>query len=729
MGSPTDLPLSLVERIAAGERVYLEAWAEGIRPDREFTVSEWADEHRMLSPVSSAEPGRWRTERTPYLREIMDVLSATHPCTEVTFVKGTQIGGSEAGYNWLGAVMHLWPGPTMLVMPTTDTSKRISKQRLAPMIDICPVLRDRVQDNRSRDSGNTLQMKEFPGGVLILTGANSGPGLRSMPVRYLMLDEVDAYPVDVGGEGDPCVVAEKRTETFARRKVFRVSSPKLKATSRIERFWAASDQRRYHVPCPHCGHEQWLKWGQMRWETRKTWEVTAEDTGEVLECSPDAPGAGERDTGELVDVHYECEACEGRIEEWHKPDILARGRWIAARPGGGRHPGFHLSALYSPLGWFSWRSAVKQYLEAAADITGELLQVFTNTVLGEAYDDAGEQVDDQVLRQHVGDYRVGGPVPAGALVLTCGVDVQHDRLEARVWGWGRGEESWLIAREVLFGDPAVESTWTALDELLFRGWPHACGGTLRISATAIDASDGNTTHYVRTYCRARQARHVIAIKGQAVPGKPILGRPTEQDITHKGRVMKGAVKLWPVGADTAKGVIYKRYELAEPGPGYVHLPHGLPDDEYSQMTAERVVTTYVKGFPRRAWVKAAGARNEALDCFVMALAAAHYAGVTRANWDRIEQALAQPDMWAAPPPAPAAPALEANHHQAQRDQAELEQSELHQVAAAAVEAVEAEAPQPELELAAQAVTRAPPAARLPTPPATPRRGWATGWRA
>lgn len=703
MGLPIDFPPALVDRMRDGERVYLDAYATAVRPDRDYTVSEWADEHRVLSPVASSEPGRWRTERTPYLREIMDALSPSHPAQEVDFVKGTQIGGSEAGYNWLGAIIDLWPSSAMLVMPTTDTGKRISKQRITPMIQQCPRLADKVADSRSRDSGNTVLMKEFPAGVLVITGANSGPGLRSMPVRYLMMDEVDAYPSDVGGEGDPCLVAEKRTETFARRKIFRVSSPKLKATSRIERFYESSDQRRYHVPCPHCAHEQWLQWAQIRWETRKVWEVSDQETGEVLECSPDAPQATERDTGELVDVWYECEACQARIDEHHKTAMLTAGRWIAARPGGGRHPGFHLSALYSPLGWFSWRSAVRQFLEASKDITGELLQVFTNTVLGEAYDQAGEQADENELKAHVGDYRIGGPVPRGALVLTAGVDVQHDRLEARVWGWGRGEESWLVAREVIHGAPSVPETWVALEELLFRGWPHAAGGTLKISATAVDAGDGNTTHHVLAFARKHAHRHVIATKGQSVQGKPILGRPSEVDITHKGKTAKKAVKLWPLGSDTAKAVIYARYKIGESGAGYVNLPQGLPETEYAEMTAEKVVTSYVKGFPRRSWTKAASARNEGLDCYVMALAAAHYAGVTRCNWDRLEAALIQPDMWQQPAPA-AVP------------EGAQERGEKPEVEAVAAEPA---APAPP-----------PPAAprRVVPPPARPRNNFATGWR-
>ena len=655
MGSLNDSPLnSLPDGLRDAYSVVAEAWADGLRPDREYTASEWADEYRMVPAMSSAEPGPWRTSRTPYLREIMDVLSPGHPATEVTFCKGTQVGGSEAVYNFIGAIIDLWPAPTMLVMPTTDTGKRISRQRLAPMIEQSPRLREKVADAKSRDSANTVLLKEFPGGMLCITGANSGPGLRSMPVRNLIMDEVDAYPADVDGEGDPCVIAQKRTDTFARKKIVRVSSPKLKATSRIWRYWELSDQRRYHVACPHCAHEQWLRWEQMRWDTRRVLEITRADDGEVVQVDADTPGAVERDTREVHDVHYECEACQQRIDEHHKTRMLEGGRWIAARPGGGRHPGYHLSALYSPLGWFSWHQCVQQFLDAEYDVTGELRQAFSNTVLGEPWQEGGEQADTNELAKHIGDYRLGGKIPRDALMLTCGVDVQHDRLEARVWGWGRGEQSWLVAREVIDGSPTDDVTWARLDDLLFRAWPHEGGSTLRIVATAIDAGDGQTTHYVRAYCRKWTSRHVIAIKGQSVAGKPILGRPTDQDVTHRGRTAKGGIKLWPVGADTAKAVLYARYQIDEPGAGYVHLPQGLPDDELKQMTSERVVTRWVRGYPRREWVKDSGARNEALDCAVYALAAAHYAGVSRANWDRIEQLLVQPDMFVAPAaPVPA----------------------------------------------------------------------------
>src|SRR5437868_1581747 len=201
------------------DEVYAAAAASGARPDPLLTISEWADRYRALSPQASAEPGPWRTDRTPYLREIMDCLSPSSPVERVVFMKGSQIGGTECGNNWIGYIIHQAPGPIMAVQPTVEMAKRNSKQRIDPLIESSAVLRKLVSSPRSRDSGNTVLAKEFPGGLLVLTGANSGVGLRSMAARYLFLDEVDAYPGDVDGEGDPVNLAFARTRTFARRKV------------------------------------------------------------------------------------------------------------------------------------------------------------------------------------------------------------------------------------------------------------------------------------------------------------------------------------------------------------------------------------------------------------------------------------------------------------------------------------------------------------------------------
>ena len=237
-----------------GAEALLRAWGGGLKPDPLLTVSEWADRYRMLSSRAAAEPGRYRTKRTPYMKEIMDALSPGHPAQRIVFMKAAQVGATEAGNCFLGFIIHQAPGPALAVQPTVELAKRNSRQRIDPLIEESPALRDKVKPARSRDAGNTMLSKEFAGGILIMTGANSAVGLRSTPARYIFLDEVDAYPASADEEGDPVSLAEARSLTFAhRRKVFLASTPTIRGLSRIEREYEASDQRRYFVACPHCG--------------------------------------------------------------------------------------------------------------------------------------------------------------------------------------------------------------------------------------------------------------------------------------------------------------------------------------------------------------------------------------------------------------------------------------------------------------------------------------------
>src|SRR5512135_1150662 len=336
------------------EEIYSAAATAGARPDPLLTISQWADKYRTLSQRASAEPGPWRTDRTPYLREIMDCLSPSSPIERTVFMKGAQIGGTECGNNWIGYVIHQAPGPMMAVQPTVEMAKRNSKQRIDPLIEESDVLRDLVQSPRSRDSGNTVLSREFPGGVLVMTGANSAVGLRSMAARFLFLDEVDAYPGDVEGEGDPVNLALARTRTFARRKVFMCSTPKITGMSRVESAYEESDKREYWVPCPLCREFQTLKFAQLRWPK-----------------------------GEPQKAVYVCEHCGQEIQNHQKHWVLPRGAWRATAKGDGRTAGFHLSSLYSPVGWFSWGDAAKQFEQAQKNPS--LLQVFVNTVLGEPW--------------------------------------------------------------------------------------------------------------------------------------------------------------------------------------------------------------------------------------------------------------------------------------------------------------------------------------------------------
>lgn len=607
------------------------AWSAGWEPPPALTVSQWADERRMLSSKSSAEKGPWRTERTPYLREIMDCLSATSPVEEIVFMKGAQIGGTECGLNWLGYVIDVEPAPVMMVQPTTNTAKRFSKQRIAPTIADTPALADKVQESRARDSGNTTLMKDFDGGVLVVAGANSAADLRSMPVRFLFLDEIDAYPSDVDEEGDPVALAIKRTSTFARRKVFKVSTPTLKDWSKIEAAYLASDARRFHVPCPHCGHYQALEWANLRWP----------------KGNPDAAA-------------YFCKECAAEIPEHHKTQMLTRGVWIATRPeiGGGKVAGFHLSSLYSPLGWESWASLAKQFIAAKAKADAgdtALLKAFVNTALAETWEDDGERVEVGQLQARAEAYALR-TVPQEAYRITAAADVQGNRIEVKAKAWGQGEQSWVVDYQVFHGEPRdlLNGVDNRLLDWIKQPFRHASGKDMHLIAMCID-SGGHHTQDVYAFCRNHRfvpvasgdQVHLLAIKGASQAGKAVLGKPSEVDVNWKGAKLKRGAQVWPVGTDTAKAVIYNRLRIAAAGPGCMHFSTELPAEYYEQLTAERLVTKYHRGRAKLEWVKAAARRNEALDLEVYCLAAAHYAGIpliSDSGWERLAKAWA-PDLF------------------------------------------------------------------------------------
>jgi phage terminase large subunit GpA-like protein len=601
---------------------------ESFLPRPSLSVSTWADRYRVLSGKAASEPGPWRTERTPYLRDIMADLSVDSEVEEVIFWAATQLGKSECCNNWIGYNIDHNPGPLMLVQPTLDLAKRYSKQRIASLIDSTPVLRGRVQPARARDSGNTLLEKEFDGGILVIAGANSAAGLRSMPARDLLFDEIDAYPLSIDDEGDPISIAEKRQDTFARRKRLKTSTCTIKGESRIEQAYEASDRRKFYVPCPHCGHHQVLRWASLKWSE-----------------------------GDAETARYACEDCGALIEETHKPGMLAGGEWRAEFPAA-RTRGYWINSLYSPLGWLSWAAIVREFLEAkvaldAGDQT--LMQVFVNTRLAETWELQGNRIAMVDVQKRAEPYALR-TVPRGTLLLTASVDVQGDRLELAVHGWGRGEEYWAIDYVKLYGDPAEDTVWSTLDEILQAPLRNIFGLDLRISATAIDHG-GHHSQKVETFTRARHGRHVIAVKGQSQAGKPVIGKPTERDTNWRGKKIRAGARVWPVGSDTAKYVLFQRLGLTQPGPGYIHTSNELDDAYYAGLTAEQLVTRYVKGRPRSEWMLKKGQRNEPLDLWVYGYAAAAYLGMTRwkeADWERraskIEPPLFDPDRQANPPP-------------------------------------------------------------------------------
>jgi phage terminase large subunit GpA-like protein len=633
-----------------------QAWREGLTPDPLLSVSEWSDRHRMLSSKASAEPGRWRTSRTPYLKAIMDCLSPTSAVERVVFMKAAQLGATEMGNNWIGYVIHHAPGPMMAVSPTVEMAKRNSKQRIDPLIEESPVLAELIAPSRSRDAGNTILAKEFRGGVLVMTGANSAVGLRSMPVRYLFLDEVDGYPNDVDGEGDAISLAEARTRTFSRRKIFIVSTPTIAGASAIEREYDASDQRRYFLPCPHCAHRQWLRFEQLRWEKGRPETAT-----------------------------YICEACEQPIPEQHKTWMLEHGEWRSLLIDSEvkaltKTAGFHLSSLYSPVGWRSWRNIAAAWESAINKEFGSAaaIKTFKNTELGETWVEEGEAPDWQRLIERREEYKIGS-VPVGGLLLVGGADIQKDRIEASIWAFDRGKESWLVEHRVLMGDTARDTVWKELASLIGETWTHKIGAQLPLARFAIDT--GFATQEAYAFIRRLRDSRVMAVKGVA-KGAALIGKPTAVEVSQGGKKLRRGIKVFSVVVGIAKLEFYnnlrKAADVLDDGMtlqypfGFVHLPK--VDGEFvQQLCAEQLMTRRNRhGFAVREWHKMRE-RNEALDCYVYARAAACAAGLDRfeeRHWLELERQLGVQDE--KPPPInrshipntavlPAEPQTEATH--------------------------------------------------------------------
>jgi phage terminase large subunit GpA-like protein len=589
----------------SGSTALARAFALGLAPPPRLTVTEWADRHRRLPTKGSAEPGPWRTSRVPYTAEIMNCLSAQHPARRVVLIKSAQVAGTEIGLNWIGWFICTQRAPMMAAQPTIDVGERFSKQRVASMIDDCESLRELIPPARSRDSGNTTLLKEYPGGILIISGANSAASLRSLPIRYLFLDEVDAYPHDLDGEGDPISLAEARTTTFPRRKIFLCSTPTIESLSRIHKEWLASDQRRYHVPCPHCDTFNPLKWDHLHW--------------------PD---------GEPDKAAYACPACGAIIPEHHKTQMLAAGQWVAERPESPT-PGFHLNGLYAPIGLgLTWVELAKEWEAKKRDPSQQ--KTFINTRLGECFADPDEKLDWDELKQRAEPY-APRTIPAGCTLITVGIDVQKNRFAVILLGHGRGQITWVIDYVELPADPTRPGDWALLDDVLGTTFPDAQGRQYPITAAAIDS--GYLTDDVLNYSRQRRGK-VIAVKGASTFNKPIISRPSKVDFNWKGSVIKSGAELWMVGHDTAKHQLFARLagdRKLLPQDRLVHFPTGLDDSFYGQLTAEVWDST------RRRWVKIRP-RNEALDCFTYAVAAAMQPSLrihtwNAAQWSRWEERL------------------------------------------------------------------------------------------
>jgi len=580
------------------------AWLKVFEPPPRMTVSEWADRFRFLSPESSGQPGKYSSDMTPYARAWMD--SANDPtATGTVLMVASQLGKTEVLNNMVGYFIDVEPAAMLMVQPTIDLGEAWSKERLAPMVRDTPALQGRVADVKSRDSGNTILHKTYPGGNLAIAGANAPSGLASRPRRVVLLDEVDRYPVSAGTEGDPAALAIRRTETFWNPVVIMTSTPTVKGRSRIETEFEESDKRRLYCPCPACGHKQTLKWAQVRSES--------------------ADGS---------DAWYQCEKCDAQLDDDERRTMVRAGEWIAEHPERTLR-GFHLPGIASMFrhkrGYKSRLHQMVAERNAAKAKGKETLRTWINTFLAETWEEDGEGVQWEPLMQRREDW---GDFPVDGLILTAGVDIQGDRVEIEVVAWGEGEDSWSIDYIILMGDFNRAETQAELDAILERKWTHPSGAELGISCTFIDS--GHKTKTVYSYTRRRETRRVYACKGMGGPGIPIVGRPTRRGIERAA--------LFTVGTDTAKELIYSRLNAAEKGSGFMHFPNDRAEDWFRQLCSEVRVTRYRNGIPFAKFENPSKARNEALDLRVYATAAL---ALMRVDWKRLRASI-KPAKEAAP---------------------------------------------------------------------------------
>ncbi len=582
-------------------------------PPTSRTVRAWADAKRRLSPENTREHGQWRTDRVPYLAEPMEVVTDPGFHT-IVWMTSTQTAKTEFVLNVTGYYIDEDPSPILVVLPTVIAAEDWSKERLALMLRDTPALQGKVREAKGRDSDNRILQKVFPGGRLTLVGANSPVGLAMRSIRILLADEVDKFAASAGKEGDPLRLAERRQATYLGSwKRVLTSSPTIKGFSRIERAWKASDMRRYRVPCPNCGFEACLTWRGSLQDARRE--------------ARDVAGAQHYvawDERRTETARLQCASCHLPWTEAQRKAAVEAGRWEPTSTSKGI-AGFHLNELYSP--WLDLPSMVEDWLEAtdalkAGDPT--LLIAFINTRLGECWEDAGAKIEAHELLERREPFPADH-VPLGVALLTAGIDVQTDRLEVEIVGWGLGNESWSLAFHRLEGDPAEPGVWEDLDRLLVKPFRHASGQPLYIRGACLDTGGDHTAaayRFARDRFRRRlptgQKTWLFAVKGRA--GDRLIW---PRAVSRAKKATEAGVQLYIVGVDTAKDLVANRLRLQIDGPGYCHYPlDDRPEDFFKQLTAERRTVRWVKGEPRRAWVKdPPHARNEALDLRVYATAA------------------------------------------------------------------------------------------------------------
>jgi len=575
---------------------HLIAFANAIRPRENITVTEWADTYRILSSKNASEPGKWRTSRAPYTQEIMDRLSTHDDCQRVVMMFAAQLSKTEVGLNWLGYIMHHVAESVLVYLPSIDFMDDWIKQKLNPMMNETPVIAKIFDRKRTQEASNSGSFKDYPGGSMMINTVNSTSSTAGKSAGYVLCDEVDRYPAEVGKEGDPLGLIDARTTTFRfKRKVLLISTPTIKGASAIEGEYIKSDQRRYYVPCPHCKEKQTLKWKNLSWS--------------------------KNESGQVEKAWYNCEHCGEQFDESFKTTMLANGEWRAANPKS-KVRGYALSGLYAPIGLgFTWDEIAQKWLDSLDN--QKKLKQFINTTLGESWEDQTTKFDAHEFLKRLEDVQQR-TIPKGCLALTAGVDTQDNWLAVTLLGWGEGK-LWIIEWHTIEGDTTRDEVWDKLEQYLNTPLINTYGYQMRIDAAGIDTR-GHRGEQVKNFvARLSLKVPVFGVQGSTTRmGKSISTTPSYPERTRKGKYLKGSYALWNIGTEHCKDYIFGALASDEELPSSdrtLHFPIGLDEDYFNGLLSETFDPE------KNRYIQKTGAkhkRNEPLDTLVYAWAIGHH---------------------------------------------------------------------------------------------------------
>lgn len=577
-----------------------------LSPREKLTLSEWSERFLHVPKGLSHYSGPWKNSMVPHLVEPMNAI--TDPSIHTVSVNGpAQIAKTSLFLAAIGYFMHWIPAPILLAMPTDALVESFCKERLNPTIRESPVLSELMDIDAKRESANKLNEKIFPGGSLYVGSGSTATTFVQRARRLVIGDDLDQLAVTVKNQGDPVTLLKKRTETFPNRKHLFGSSP-TDENSHIVRLWRQGDRRIAKLPCPECGEFQPIAYERFEYE---------HEGGYVLEGS----------------VFYPCVKCSFKIPE-SKADFMRAGiKYEAQRPCKG-HASFWISGGSFEAGWKPWRDILQEGLEAKDN--QESLRAYYNTTLARVWENRREVPPWEIMAAREKNFD-RGKIPMEASVLTLGCDVQHDRLEVLLCGWGKNRHRYVIEHFIFGGDPGNESTWAPLKNLIRQSWPAP------LLSTAIDCGDGNTSPHVYRFVREMASDRVIAVKGSSRYMETYIDTARHLDLRLDGKRESSGVKVWLSGTGFIKSELYSAYRLeaSDPPPkGFIFFANGFPEEFYKQAVSETLSAQRIAGSIRHRWVKIRE-RNEVLDLLVLTTAAAASRGWhtwTDQEWDRLDRA-------------------------------------------------------------------------------------------